>query len=184
MPLRSSRAPMRRYPNRRRISAILFISRRIFGLSGRPSRHTLPSACRTSPGSAHAFGTPQPSASSCSLIIPMICASVKRLFLMSSAPSQVGQTLHQTEGAFGSGSGAIRQFPPSAPRLLSPVWLLDKSASHPASLIIPLPMDPGCASRRSRFDDTRRAGEPRQAMMLIFVTVCRCACDATNDICG
>ena len=31
----------------------------------------------------------------------MICASVKRLFLMSSAPSQVGQTLHHGEGASG-----------------------------------------------------------------------------------
>ncbi|MBK5944873.1 hypothetical protein CCR83_00020, partial [Rhodobacter veldkampii DSM 11550] len=38
---------------------------------------------------------------SCSLIIPIICASVKRLFLMSSAPSQVGQTLHHSEGTSG-----------------------------------------------------------------------------------
>ncbi|WP_236692524.1 hypothetical protein, partial [Rhodobacter capsulatus] len=29
------------------------------------------------------------------------CASVKRLFLMSSAPSQVGQTLHHSEGTSG-----------------------------------------------------------------------------------
>jgi NAD(P)-dependent dehydrogenase (short-subunit alcohol dehydrogenase family) len=35
------------------------------------------------------------------LIIPIICASVKRLFLMSSAPSQVGQTLHHSEGSSG-----------------------------------------------------------------------------------
>jgi hypothetical protein len=43
---------------------------------------------------------------SCSLIIPMICASVKRLFLMSSAPSQVGQTLHHGEGTSG---GQVRR---------------------------------------------------------------------------
>jgi hypothetical protein len=48
------------------------------------------------------------SPASCSLIIPMICASVKRLFLMSSAPSQVGQTLHQSEGH--SGGQVRRQF--------------------------------------------------------------------------
>ena len=40
------------------------------------------------------------SPASCSLIIPIICASVKRLFLMTSAPSS-GQTLHQNEGTFG-----------------------------------------------------------------------------------
>jgi len=34
------------------------------------------------------------------LIIPIICASVKRLFLITSAPSN-GQTLHQIKGTFG-----------------------------------------------------------------------------------
>lgn len=37
------------------------------------------------------------------LIIPMICASVKRLVLLSSALFQGWQTLHQTEGTSGGG---------------------------------------------------------------------------------
>ena len=40
------------------------------------------------------------SPASCSLIIPMICASVKRLFLMRLLLPR-GQTLHQNEGPFG-----------------------------------------------------------------------------------
>jgi hypothetical protein len=39
---------------------------------------------------------------SCSLNIPMVCASLKRLFLMSPAPSKVWQTLHKIEGTFGA----------------------------------------------------------------------------------
>jgi hypothetical protein len=44
---------------------------------------------------------------SCSLIIPMICDSLKWLFLISSAPSKVGQTLHQIERT----SGGVGQVP-------------------------------------------------------------------------
>ncbi|MHC0055722.1 hypothetical protein, partial [Actibacterium sp. D379-3] len=37
----------------------------------------------------------------CSLIIPMICASVKRLFRIRLLLQKVEQTLHQNEGSFG-----------------------------------------------------------------------------------
>ncbi|MFZ5965373.1 hypothetical protein ACOXXX_20710, partial [Thalassococcus sp. BH17M4-6] len=38
---------------------------------------------------------------SCSLIIPMICASVKRLFRIRLLLQKVEQTLHHNEGSFG-----------------------------------------------------------------------------------